>query len=109
MAEVKTRKRKRPARRLIFSLIGFALSGAALYFVFRGSFNLEKLLSYTGRIQPFYLFWSVALYWGGVAVIRSFLIQHLLRSVGDVRRGVAYRYICIGFLANNILPMFCSW
>ena len=104
MAEKQTPKSKHPSRRIIFSLVGFAISGVALYFVFRGSFDLEKLVTYVERIRPVHLFLSLALYWGGVAVIRSFLIRHLLRSVGEVRRSTAYRYICIGFLVNNILP-----
>jgi len=91
-------------RKLAVAALGFAISGVALYLVFRGSFNLQKLASYVGRIQVLYLVLSVVFYWAGVAVIRSFLIRHLLHSVGDVKKVVAYRYICIGFLANNILP-----
>ena len=92
-------------RRVALSALGFVVSGVALYLVFRGSFNLQKLASYVSRIQWGYLFLSVALFWGGVQIIRSFLIEHLLESVGKVRKTVAFRYICIGFLANNVLPL----
>lgn len=92
-------------RRLGLTALGFIFSGVALYFVFRGSFNLQKLASYVDRIHWGYLIGAAVAYWAGVAVIRSFLIAHLLKSVGTVKRSVAYRYICIGFFANNILPL----
>ena len=93
------------SKKLFFTLFGFCLSGAALYVVFRGNFNLEDVLANFKRIRILPLILSVAIYWGGVAVIRTFLIRHLLRSVGTVRLPVAYRYICIGFMVSNLLPL----
>jgi uncharacterized protein (TIRG00374 family) len=87
------------------TLLGFALSGIALYFVFRGKFDIDVLWKNIERIRAVPLVLSIVFYWGGVAVIRSFLVRHLLKSVGKVRPQIAYRYICIGFLANNILPL----
>lgn len=91
-------------RKLTFTLLGFALSGIALYIVFR-DFEAEKLLTYVGRIRVIPLILSIVLFWGGIGAFRAFLIPHLLRSVGQVRPGIAYRYIWIGFLANNTLPL----
>ncbi len=93
------------SRRLLYTLIGFVISAVALYFVFQGNFNLQKLLSGMNRIRTIPLILSVVLYWFGVIVIRAFLVRHLMKSLGDVRLGVAYKYICIGFLVNNILPL----
>jgi hypothetical protein len=45
------------------------------------------------------------MYWVGVVGFRSYLVCHLLDSVGSVKLGKAYRYLCIGFLANNLLPL----
>ncbi len=95
-------KRYRPPA---LAALGFFISGVALYFVFRGEVELENLTSTVSRIHVGYLVLSVVLYWGGVGIIRSFLIRHLLSSVGEVRKAVAFRYFCIGFLANNILPL----
>ena len=92
-------------KRHLLTILGFALSGIALYFVFHGDFDIDTLFKHIERIKVVPLVLSVVFYWGGVAVIRSFLIRHLLRSVGEVRPKIAYRYICIGFLANNILPL----
>jgi glycosyltransferase 2 family protein len=92
-------------KKLLFTLLGFALSGIALYVVFRGSFNIDAILEHFTRIRMVPLILSVVFYWGGVAVIRAYLIRHLLRSVGEVRPPVAFRYICIGFLVNNVLPL----
>ena len=106
MADGRVRQlRTRQIRRVALTALGFVFSGVALYLVFRGSFNVQKLASYVTRIEWGYLILSVVFYWGGVQVIRSFLIEHLLESVGKVRKTVAFRYICIGFLANNILPL----
>ncbi len=104
MAENRPAKRNSSFRKLVFTVFGFALSGIALYLVFR-DFEAEKLLTYTGRIKILPLVASIILFWGGIGGIRAFLIPHLLRSVGEVRPGIAYRYIWIGFLANNILPL----
>lgn len=92
-------------KKLLFTLLGFCISGVALYVVFRGNFNVEDIITHFERIQLLPLVLSVVFYWGGVAVIRSYLIRHLLKSVGTVRPPVAFRYICIGFLVNNILPL----
>jgi glycosyltransferase 2 family protein len=87
------------------TFLGFALSGVALYFLLQGNFDFDAFLKHMGRIKMVPLILSVVFYWGGVGIIRAFLIRHLLRSVGEVRLQVAYRYIWIGFLANNILPL----
>ena len=92
-------------KKLLFTLLGFCISGVALYVVFRGKYNVEELLTHFERIRVLPLILSIVFYWGGVQVIRSYLVRHLLKSVGKVRPPVAFRYICIGFLVNNILPL----
>jgi uncharacterized protein (TIRG00374 family) len=96
---------KQTLRKVLITLLGFAVSGVALYFVFRGNFDFKKLLSGMNRIRVIPLTLSVVFYWWGVIFIRAYLVQHLMRGVGHVTFRTAYRYICIGFLVNNILPL----
>lgn len=92
-------------KRILFTLLGFAVSGAALYFVFSGNFDFRKILAGVNRIRVIPLILSVVFYWWGVIIIRAYLVRHLMRSVGNVTVSTAYRYICIGFLVNNVLPL----
>ena len=92
-------------KRLGITLLGFAISGAALYFVFRGNFDFDKLMAGMSRIRIIPLILSVVFYWWGVIIIRAYLVRHLMRRVGNVTVRTAYRYICIGFLVNNVLPL----
>jgi uncharacterized protein (TIRG00374 family) len=91
-------------RKVVFIIIGFVFSAAGLWYVFH-DVDFDKLLASAGRIRVFPLLVAVALYWAVLVVIRSFLVRHLLRPVGHMTIGKAYRYICIGFLANNVLPL----
>lgn len=97
--------RRSKSSRLPITLLGFAISAAALYFVFRGNFDFHKILDGIHRIRIIPLILSVVFYWWGVIIIRAYLVRHLMRSVGDVTVRTAYRYICIGFLVNNVLPL----
>ncbi len=91
-------------RRWIFGMAGVVLSALGLWFVFR-DIDLAGLLDSAQRIVPGPLIGSLALYWGGMVVCRSIFVSYLLRSAGAVRVGKAFRYICIGYLANNVLPL----
>lgn len=90
-------------RRAAFVAVGFALSAAGLWYVFH-DVDAAALLRSAERVRLLPLLGSLASYWAGLVLLRSVLVRHLLRSVGDVTLGQAYRYICIGFLANNVLP-----
>jgi uncharacterized protein (TIRG00374 family) len=92
-------------RKVLITLLGFVISGVALYFVFRGNFDYKKIFAGVNRIRIVPLILSVVFYWWGVIFIRAFLVQHLMKSVGHVTFRTAYRYICIGFLSNNVLPL----
>ncbi len=91
-------------RKIVVTIIGFALSGLGLWYVFHG-IDPAELLDSAERIHAIPVVGAVALYWGGLICVRAFLIRFLLRSVGAVPFGKAYRYICVGFLVNNILPL----
>lgn len=96
-------KRGGRLKRTVMAVIGVALSAAGLWYVFRGV-SAENLLGMVGRIRVGPLIGSVAAYWCGLVLLRAILVRHLLRSVGPLTVVQAYRYICIGFLANNVLP-----
>ncbi len=100
-----TAQSKQTLKKVLITLLGFAISGVSLYFVFRGEFDHKKILSALTRVRIIPLVLSVVFYWWGVIFIRAFLVQHLMKSVGHVSFKIAYRYICIGFLTNNILPL----
>jgi uncharacterized protein (TIRG00374 family) len=85
------------------AVVGIALSAAGLWYVFRGV-DVDDLLGTVDRIRVLPLIGSVAAYWCGLVLLRSVLVRHLLRSVGTLKLIQVYRYICIGFLANNVLP-----
>jgi uncharacterized protein (TIRG00374 family) len=90
-------------KRTIMALLGIGLSAAGLWYVFRGV-SLDDLWATTDRIRVLPLLGSLAVYWLGVVVFRSLLVKHLLKSVGPLGFFQAYRFLCIGFLANNVLP-----
>ncbi len=100
-------------RRSVFALLGIALSACGLAYVFRDIIfgnvtigeHFKELIASTDRIEILPLLGSIAVYWLCLIVLRSLLVRHLLKPVGDLRRAQAYRYICIGFLANNVLPL----
>lgn len=94
---------KKKTKRIALGALGFALSGAGLIYVFH-DIEIKGLLDSAHRIKIVPLISSIALYWALLIVIRSFFIRHILRPVGKVSWTRVYRYICIGFLANNILP-----
>jgi hypothetical protein len=90
-------------RKFAIGAIGFALSGLALWLVFH-DIDLQKLLTMTGRVRLMPLLGALVLYWGFAVVIRSAFIGYLLSPIGRIPPSKAYRYICIGYLANNVLP-----
>ncbi|MCP4198450.1 MAG: flippase-like domain-containing protein [Proteobacteria bacterium] len=83
--------------------VGFLLSGLTLWLVFR-DIEVPKLLTMTDRIRFVPLLGALALYWGFMVLIRAAFIGYLLRPVGRIGLNKAYRYICIGYLANDVLP-----
>jgi hypothetical protein len=89
--------------RLIIPIVGVGLSIAGLAYVYR-DFDVQSALASASRIRFLPLAGTVAAYWIGTVLLRSFLVRHLLKPLGDVGVPGAYRYICIGFLANNVLP-----
>ena len=93
----------RRLRRFIVPAIGVGLSIAGLAYVYR-DFDLGTLATSAARIRLLPLAGTIAAYWLGTVLVRSFLVRHLLKPVGAVGVLGAYRYICIGFLANNVLP-----
>lgn len=90
-------------KRGAIAVVGVALSGAGLWWVFH-RIDLGELAASAGRIRVVPLIASVVLYWAGLVALRAQLVRHLLRPVGTLGFGQTYRYICIGFLANNVLP-----
>ncbi|MCP4603215.1 MAG: flippase-like domain-containing protein [Proteobacteria bacterium] len=91
-------------RRIMFVFIGFVFSGFGLWYIFHDT-DISELIDSVGRIRPAPLIAAVVLYWCVLVSIRSFLIRHLLRDVGTISWGKVYRYICIGYLANSVLPL----
>ena len=98
-----TQNGSRLLRRFGLPALGIALSAAGLAYVYRG-FDVGSFLSSTSNLHALPLLGTLAAYWMGVVLLRSFLVRHLLSPVGRVPVFGAYRYICIGFLANNVLP-----
>ena len=90
-------------RRCVVPAVGVGLSVAGLVYVYR-DFDLQALLASVARIRFLPLLGTVAAYWLGTVILRAFLVRHLLEPLGRVSVVGAYRYICIGFLANNVLP-----
>jgi len=90
-------------RRFIVPILGVCLSIAGLVYVYR-DLDVQSLLTSASRIRFLPLAGAVAAYWLGTVLLRSFLVRHLLKPLGNVGVLGAYRYICIGFLANNVLP-----
>jgi uncharacterized protein (TIRG00374 family) len=83
--------------------VGFVLSGLTLWLVFR-DIEVAKLLAMTGRIRFMPLLGALALYWAMMVSVRAAFIGYLLKPIGRIGLNKAYRYICIGYLANNVLP-----
>ncbi len=96
--------RSRRGRRIIVGLAGAAISALGLWYVLR-DLHFQEFFDSLKRIQVVPLIGAIAVYWCGLGVVRSFLIHHLLRPVGKVPIGKAYKYISIGFLTNNLLPL----
>jgi uncharacterized membrane protein YbhN (UPF0104 family) len=94
----------RGLKRLLFALAGVALSALGLAYVY-GQSDPEKLLAAVADVRLLPLLGTIAAYWIGVVSVRAWLVRRLLFKVGAVRVPAAYRYICIGFLANNVLPL----
>jgi len=95
------------------ALLGLGLSACGLAYVFRdilfGDAQLasrlaEILESFRTRTRIGPLLASVAIYWLLVILLRSLLVKHLLSKVSPLKVSKTYRHICIGFLANNVLP-----
>ena len=99
-----TSRKPRYFKKIALLIIGLAISAGSLFYVF-ADVSAERLLASAARISPWSLVLSIVLYWGGLVVLRTALVRSIL-SAGDgpltFRR--AYRCICIGFLANNVLP-----
>jgi uncharacterized protein (TIRG00374 family) len=91
-------------RKTVFVLVGFVFSALGLWYVFH-DVDFDELLASADRVRVLPLLGAVALYWCLGIVIRAFLLRHLLSPVGKMPTGKIYRYICIGFLANNVLPL----
>ncbi|HUT77634.1 MAG TPA: lysylphosphatidylglycerol synthase transmembrane domain-containing protein [Polyangia bacterium] len=91
-------------RRIAFAAIGAILSAAGIWWVFH-AVDPDALLGSSHRIRVLPLLGSLAVYWLGLVVLRGLLVRHLLAPVGRLHLLQAYRYICIGFLANNVLPL----
>lgn len=91
-------------RQAVLVFFGFVISAAALWYVFR-DIDTTELLATAHRIRVLPLLGSIAVYWAVLTVLRAHLIRHLLRTVGEVSIVRTYRYICIGFLVNNLLPL----
>lgn len=92
------------AKRFAVMALGFALSGAGAWYALR-DVEFGRLVASASRVRVLPLVAAVAMYWGGLIAIRALLVRRLLAPVGEVGRGVAYRYICIGFLVNTVLPL----
>ncbi|MCP4678262.1 MAG: flippase-like domain-containing protein [Deltaproteobacteria bacterium] len=91
-------------RRAAFILIGFVISGVALFSIFK-DIDFQKVLDSADRIRLMPLIGSIAIYWCVGIVSRAGLVRFLLRSIGVVPLSRAYRYICVGFLVNNVMPL----
>ena len=91
-------------RRFAFAAVGMVLSAAGLWWVFRGV-DPGELLDSSHRIRPLPLVGSLVVYWIGLVSLRGLLVRHLLAPVGRLRLLQACRYVYIGFLANNVLPL----
>lgn len=83
---------------------GAAVSALGLWYVLR-DIHYQELFDSLKRIRVLPLVGAIAIYWVALVVVRSVLIHHLLRPVGRVPIGKAYKYIAIGFLTNNVLPL----
>jgi glycosyltransferase 2 family protein len=90
-------------KRVVFGAAGVLLSAAGLTYVFH-DLDFGKLVASTSHIRVLPLLCNLLLYWFGVVTLRALLIRHLIRPLGNVSMGTAYKYICIGYLANNVLP-----
>ncbi len=90
-------------RKFAIGAIGFALSALALWLIFH-DIDLQKLLTMAGRVRFLPLLGALVVYWGLAVVVRSAFIGYLLRPMGRISLSKAYRYICIGYLANDVLP-----
>lgn len=84
--------------------VGAAISIVGLWFAFH-DVNFSKVWESRTRIQWLPLVASIVVYWAGVVVARAFLIKYLLKTQGEVSFARIYRCLCIGFLANNTLPL----
>ena len=106
MAEEKSSARRRVpgARKIAMAAVGIGLSVAGVWWVFH-DVDGDELVASAGRIRPLWLLGSIAVYWLGLVLLRAVLVRHLVAPVGALRLSQAYRYICIGFLANNVLPL----
>jgi glycosyltransferase 2 family protein len=98
-----SQNRARRLRQIALPVLGVALSAAGLGYVYR-DFAVDSFVASTSSLRVLPLLGTLVAYWLGVVLLRSFLVRHLLRPVGRVPAVAAYRYICIGFLANNVLP-----
>ncbi|MDD5307157.1 MAG: lysylphosphatidylglycerol synthase transmembrane domain-containing protein [Deltaproteobacteria bacterium] len=90
-------------KRIVFGAAGVILSALSLTYVFH-DIDFGKLVASASHIRVLPLVGNIFLYWFGVVTIRALLIRHLIRPLGNVTMGTAYKYICIGYLANNVLP-----
>lgn len=98
-----TEKSRISIRKTIITILGVVFSVLGLMYAFR-NVKIDDLLESAGRVQFLPLLGSVFVYWAGLVVVRVFLIKYLLASAGTLRFSRMYRCVCIGFLANNILP-----
>jgi len=84
--------------------LGFAVSIIALALALRGA-SLDAFVQMVHRVRPGPLALSLILYFAVTLTFRSAIVVSLLRSLKRVGIAIAYRYILIGFLANNVLPV----
>ena len=90
-------------RAALFS-VGIVMSVLGLWYILAG-IELDALLSTRNRVRMAPLLGSLAVHWRGLVVARAHLVSYLVSPVGRVSARRAYRYICIAFLVNNILPL----
>jgi len=90
-------------RRWLHLLIGLLVSGTALVIALKDA-KLDVLVRRLSDLRWDLLILSGVIYFFIVIVFRALIVRTLLKHIRPVGVDVAYRYIFIGFLANNVLP-----
>lgn len=90
-------------KKLVFNILGIALSGLFLYFCFR-SMDRESLKRAFLLPKPWYLLGVLALNFV-VMAIRTLLWAGLLEPLASLPFLTLYEVMHIGMMANNLLPL----